>query len=67
MATRSYWPRARESGYKAATPDELAEKLRLAFQQEGPAIIDMAIGATGVPWRYILLPEVRSDRLLLSG
>lgn len=55
------------TGYTARTPGELADKVRLGLQEQGPVIIDMPLAATASPWRYILLPEVRSDRALLAG
>ena len=54
------------SGYTAATPEELSEKIRLAFKQEGPVVIEMPLAETDVPWKYLLLPEVRSNSNLIS-
>lgn len=53
-------------GYRADTPEQLAQKIRLGFQQQGPVVIEMPIGKTDFPWKYLILPEVRSNRNLVS-
>jgi len=54
------------TGYTAATPEQLAEKIRLGFEQEGPVVIEMPLAETDFPWKYLLLPEVRSNANLLT-
>jgi acetolactate synthase-1/2/3 large subunit len=54
------------TGYRAETPEQLAQKIRLGFQQQGPVVIEMPIGETDFPWKYLLLPEVRSNKSLLT-
>jgi acetolactate synthase-1/2/3 large subunit len=49
------------TGYLATTPGELAEKIRLGFRQKGPVLIEMPLGETDYPWKYLLLSEVRSN------
>ncbi|MDA5193877.1 thiamine pyrophosphate-dependent enzyme [Govanella unica] len=49
------------TGYKATTIEELREKIRLGFEQKGPVIIEMPIGKTDFPWKFLLLPKVRSN------
>jgi acetolactate synthase-1/2/3 large subunit len=54
------------TGYKVETPEQLAQKIHLGFQQEGPVVIEMPLGKTDSPWKFIMLPEVRSNRSLIS-
>jgi acetolactate synthase-1/2/3 large subunit len=54
------------TGYRAETPEQLGEKIRRAFTREGPVVIEVPLGETDFPWKYLLLPEVRSNRNLLS-
>ncbi|MEJ8566218.1 thiamine pyrophosphate-dependent enzyme [Elongatibacter sediminis] len=49
------------TGYRVSTADELAEKIRLGFEQDGPVVIEMPIEKSDFPWKYLLLPQVRSD------
>ncbi|MEE8429304.1 MAG: thiamine pyrophosphate-dependent enzyme [Gammaproteobacteria bacterium] len=54
------------TGYKVETPEQLAQKIHLGFQQEGPVVIEMPLGKTDSPWKFIMLPEVRSNKSLIS-
>ena len=54
------------AGFRAESPADLAEKIRLGFQQKGPVVIEMPLSKTDFPWKYLLLPEVRSNARLLS-
>jgi len=54
------------TGYRAETPEQLGEKIRLAFTREGPVVIEVPLGETDFPWKYLLLPEVRSNGHLLT-
>ena len=55
------------TGYRAESADELAEKIRLGFEQDGPVVIEMPLRETDFPWKFLLLGEVRSNaRLLVS-
>lgn len=55
------------TGYRADSAEELAVKIRLGFAQQGPVVIEMPLGETDFPWKYLLLPRVRSNARLLSG
>jgi acetolactate synthase-1/2/3 large subunit len=47
------------AGYRCETPEQLAKSLRDAFDQRGPALIEMPIGEMPNPWQYIALPRCR--------
>jgi len=46
-------------GYRCETPGQLAKSLRDAFNQGGPALIEMPLGEMPNPWQYIALPRCR--------
>lgn len=50
------------TGYRVGTPEELRSKIREGFAQNGPVVIEMPLPKTDFPWKYLLLPEVRSNR-----
>lgn len=52
------------TGYTARSVAELAEKIQLGFEQDGPVVIEMPLGETDFPWKYLLLGENRSNRML---
>ncbi len=54
------------TGYTARSVEELAEKIQLGFEQNGPVVIEMPLGETDFPWKYLLLGESRSNRMLQS-
>jgi len=54
------------TGYTAHSVAELEEKIQLGFQQQGPVVIEMPLGETDFPWKYLLLGETRSNRMLQS-
>ncbi|MDZ4730477.1 MAG: thiamine pyrophosphate-binding protein [Xanthomonadales bacterium] len=54
------------TGYTARSVEELAEKIQLGFEQDGPVVIEMPLGETDFPWKYLLLGETRSNRMLQS-
>ena len=47
------------AGYRCETPEQLAKCLRDAFDQRGPALIEMPPGEMPNPWQYIALPRCR--------
>jgi acetolactate synthase-1/2/3 large subunit len=47
------------AGYRCETPAQLAIALRDAFDQRGPALIEMPLGEMPNPWQYIALPRCR--------
>jgi len=47
------------AGYRCETPGQLAKSLRDAFDQRGPALIEMPLGEMPNPWQYIALPRCR--------
>ena len=47
------------AGYRCETPEQLAKCLRDAFDQRGPALIEMPLGEMPNPWQYIALPRCR--------
>jgi acetolactate synthase-1/2/3 large subunit len=55
------------TGYRAGSAEELAGKIRLGFAQQGPVVIEMPLGETDFPWKYLLLPRVRSNARLTSA
>ena len=54
------------TGYKANSVAQLAEKIQLGFEQDGPVVIEMPLGETDFPWKYLLLGETRSNQMLQS-
>jgi acetolactate synthase-1/2/3 large subunit len=50
------------SGRKAENPDQLREALRAALKTKGPTLIEVPIGKTAFPWKYLLLPPVRGPK-----
>ncbi len=54
------------TGYTANSVEELEEKIRLGFEQDGPVVIEMPLGKTDFPWKFLLLGENRSNRMLQS-
>jgi len=54
------------TGYTAHSVAELDEKIKLGFEQQGPVVIEMPLGETDFPWKYLLLGENRSNRMLQS-
>ncbi len=49
-------------GYRATTPEELREKILQGFKETGPVVIEVPLTKTDFPWKYLLLPQVRSDK-----
>ncbi len=49
-------------GLKAASPKELRTALRRAFKEPGPVVIEVPIGDTPAPWKFVQLPRVRPRR-----
>jgi acetolactate synthase-1/2/3 large subunit len=47
------------AGYRAETPEEMAEVLPEAFKQSGPAVIEVPFGPTPDPWATIMPPRNR--------
>lgn len=50
------------AGRRAETPDQLRAALRAAFKAKGPTLIEVPIGETAYPWKYLLLPPVRGPK-----
>lgn len=50
------------AGRKAENPDQLREALRAALKTKGPTLIEVPIGETAFPWKYLLLPPVRGPK-----
>jgi acetolactate synthase I/II/III large subunit len=49
-------------GYHADSPASLKEKLELAFKNDGPAIIEVAVKERmPTPWKFIMMPQVRGE------
>jgi len=46
-------------GYRAETAEQLREKLKRGFDDNGPVIIEVPMPEKDNPWQYILLPPVR--------
>ena len=46
-------------GLKANSPDELRVALRRGFKEAGPVLIEVPIGETPAPWKFVQLPRVR--------
>ncbi len=53
-------------GYTAHSVAELEKQIKLGFEQPGPVVIEMPLGETDFPWKYLLLGENRSNRMLQS-
>jgi acetolactate synthase-1/2/3 large subunit len=49
-------------GLRAHSPQELRVALRRAFKEPGPVLIEVPIGDTPAPWKFIQLPRVRPRR-----
>lgn len=47
------------TGFRATSPETLRSRLREAFKQEGPVVIEVACGEMPSPWEFMLLPAVR--------
>lgn len=47
------------AGYRAGTAGQLGDCLRKAFDQRGPALIEVPVRETANPWQHLLLPKVR--------
>ena len=54
------------TGYTVDSVAELEEKIQMGFEQEGPVVIEMPLTKTDFPWKYLLLGENRSNRMLQS-
>ncbi len=50
------------AGLKATSPAELRSTLRRAFKEPGPVVIEVPIGDTPAPWKFVQLPRVRPRR-----
>ena len=50
------------AGRKAESPAQLRDALRAALKMKGPTLIEVPIGETSFPWKYLLLPPVRGPR-----
>lgn len=46
-------------GYRAETPEQLRETITKAFAQNGPTVIEVPMGDTPDPWRWLLPSKVR--------
>jgi acetolactate synthase-1/2/3 large subunit len=46
-------------GLRANSPDELRVALRRGFKEPGPVVIEVPIGDTPAPWKFVQLPRVR--------
>lgn len=46
-------------GLKANSPEALRGALRRAFKEPGPVLIEVPIGDTPAPWKFVQLPRVR--------
>ncbi|MGE0851582.1 MAG: thiamine pyrophosphate-dependent enzyme [Hyphomicrobiaceae bacterium] len=46
-------------GLKATSPEELRGVLRRALKEPGPTLIEVPIGDTPAPWKFVQLPRVR--------
>lgn len=44
---------------KASTPDSLRQTLRLAFQQDGPVVVELPVGAMPDPWTMLRYKNAR--------
>jgi acetolactate synthase-1/2/3 large subunit len=50
-------------GLRATSPDELRVALRRGFKEEGPVVIEVPIGDTPAPWKFVQLPRVRPRKI----
>jgi acetolactate synthase I/II/III large subunit len=50
-------------GLKAISPDELRTVLRRALKEPGPTLIEVPIGDTPAPWKFVQLPRVRPRKV----
>ncbi len=46
-------------GLRAKSPEELRVALRRALKEPGPVLIEVPIGETPAPWKFVQLPRVR--------
>jgi acetolactate synthase-1/2/3 large subunit len=46
-------------GLRATSPQELRGALRRALKEPGPVVIEVPIGETPAPWKFIALPRIR--------
>jgi acetolactate synthase I/II/III large subunit len=46
-------------GLRAKSPEELRVALRRGFKEAGPVVIEVPIGDTPAPWKFVQLPRVR--------
>jgi len=46
-------------GLRANSPGELRLALRRGLKAPGPVLIEVPIGATPAPWKFVQLPRVR--------
>ena len=46
-------------GLRAKSPEELRAALRRGFKEPGPVLIEVPIGDTPAPWKFVQLPRVR--------
>ena len=53
-------------GLKATSPEELRGVLRRALKEPGPTLIEVPIGDTPAPWKFVQLPRVRPRKLAPS-
>jgi acetolactate synthase-1/2/3 large subunit len=53
-------------GLKATSPEELRGVLRRALKEAGPTLIEVPIGDTPAPWKFVQLPRVRPRKLAPS-
>jgi acetolactate synthase-1/2/3 large subunit len=49
-------------GLKATSPEELRAALRRGLKESGPVVIEVPIGDTPAPWKFVQLPRVRPRR-----
>jgi thiamine pyrophosphate-dependent acetolactate synthase large subunit-like protein len=49
-------------GLRAHSPEELRLALRRGLKEPGPVLIEVPIGDTPAPWKFVQLPRVRPLR-----
>jgi acetolactate synthase-1/2/3 large subunit len=49
-------------GLRANSPEELRVALRRGLKESGPVVIEVPIGETPAPWKFVQLPRVRPRR-----
>jgi acetolactate synthase-1/2/3 large subunit len=49
-------------GILAKTPDELKTAIRKGFDEKGPTLIEVPVGAMPNPWHFAMAPPVRPKR-----